>query len=254
MISLNEVKVVPTIFPDGTSQVWKLPSGLLEAIYKNNGATITWEFESEAELIHVAQLRTLLATYVPKVQLKLPYLPYARQDKRVDNDSTFALKTFAILLNTMGFDSVTVLDAHNPERAEAIHNLVNVSAEPFIQDALGWCCPQAVLFPDFGALMRYKKIPAKNNLYAVYATKDRNQSTGVITGIKLEGAIHGKRLLIIDDLCDGGGTFKLVAAKALEAGATEVHLYVTHGLFTKGIQTLRDSGIKRIFTYKGEIK
>jgi hypothetical protein len=33
-----------------------------------------------------------------------------------------------------------------------------------------------------------------------------------------------------------------------------VHLYVTHGIFSRGLAPLRESGIKRIFTHKGEEK
>lgn len=56
MIKLNNFTVTPTIFPDKTSQVWKILDEVLEAVpYK-----VTWEFESEAELIQVCQLGELL--------------------------------------------------------------------------------------------------------------------------------------------------------------------------------------------------
>jgi ribose-phosphate pyrophosphokinase len=65
--------------------------------------------------------------------------------------------------------------------------------------------------------------------------------------------LKNKSVLIVDDICDGGRTF-IEAAKLLYIeGVNNVYLYVTHGLFTKGIQILYDAGIKRIFTYKGEI-
>ena len=64
--------------------------------------------------------------------------------------------------------------------------------------------------------------------------------------------IQNKTILIIDDICDGGMTFKLTAERLKELGAKEVHLYVTHGIFSKGLETLRESGIDRIFTRKGE--
>jgi len=59
-------------------------------------------------------------------------------------------------------------------------------------------------------------------------------------------------VLIVDDICDGGMTFKLLARDLLAAGAKEVHPYVTHGIFSKGLDTLKESGIGRFFTYKGE--
>ena len=49
-------------------------------------------------------------------------------------------------------------------------------------------------------------------------------------------------------------TFKLTAEKLLTCGANSVSLYTTHGIYSKGIQTLRDSGISRIFNRKGEVE
>jgi len=253
MISLNGVKVAPTMFPDGTSQVWKLPADLLETLYKGYIIEVVWEFESEAEFLHLAQLKTLLDTYSPVIHLDMPYLPYARQDKRVSNDSTFALAAFARLLNALNFTQVTVLDAHNNPRAHAIENLVDQPPRNLISEAIDISGADTLLFPDQGAETRYSAYELGNY---VTAKKIRDQSTGAILRVTLKGSVKGCKVLIIDDICDGGATFKGVAEAALtkKAGALEVHLYVTHGIFSKGLKTLRDSGIKRIFTRKGEMK
>lgn len=55
MIKVNGFVIKPTIFPDGTSQVWKLPEGLLS----NNYVAITWYFEAERELLDVFSIRAL---------------------------------------------------------------------------------------------------------------------------------------------------------------------------------------------------
>lgn len=251
MISINGIPIGATIFPDGTSQVWHLPEELLQQVYKDWLCEVRWDFESEAEFIHLAQLKTLLDTYTPAIHLDMPYLPYARQDKRVENQSTFALATFARLLNGLGFQQVTVLDAHNNPRANAIYNLVDRSPRDFITDAWKASRADLIVYPDAGAEQRYFTYDTGP---FIRADKVRDQATGHILNMTLNGSVKGKSLLIVDDLCDAGGTFKLVAERALEAGAEDVHLYVTHGLFTKGLQTLRSSGIKRIFTHKGEIR
>lgn len=254
MISINDVIIAPTLFPDGTSQVWKLPADLLEKLYKGYTIEVTWVFECEAEFLWLAQLKTLLDTYSPVINLDMPYLPYARQDKRVDNGSTFALATFARLLNSLAFNQVTVLDAHNNQRAHMIIGLVDKSAQSLIADVLEASGATTILYPDQGAVDRYSAYAtnAKNNF--VSAEKIREQSTGKILSIKIHGSVKGKKLLIVDDICDGGATFIGVAKAAYEAGAQEVHLYTTHGLYTKGLQVLHDAGIKRIFNRKGEVK
>lgn len=251
MISLSDVVVTPTIFPDKTSQVWKLPEDLLAGVWKEDEAHVAWEFEHEGEIAHLAQLKILLDTYTAHVHLWMPYLPYARQDKRVENSSTFALTAFATLLNAIRFASVTVLDSHNNPRAHAIYGLEDLRPKKYIEKAFEDSGANLILFPDAGAWQRYGAYQIGP---AISADKIREQSTGRILGITINGKVKDKKLLIVDDLCDAGGTFKLVAEQAIKAGAKDVHLYVTHGLFTKGLQTLRDSGIHRIFTRQGEVK
>ena len=55
-------------------------------------------------------------------------------------------------------------------------------------------------------------------------------------------------MLIVDDLCDAGGTFIGSAQVLRDAGARSVSLYVTHGLFSKGVGNLLEQGIDRIYT------
>lgn len=256
MISINGVQVKPTLFPDKTSQVWQLSDALLESLYKEGMCTIKWEFENEAEFIHLAQLKTLLDTRCQYITLDMPYLPYARQDKWVSNKTTFALRTFAALLNSLNFTEVHVLDAHNNLRANAIMNLVDDSPKKYIEAAFEKSGANLILFPDAGAKLRYESYNVDS--YPVYADKSRDQTTGNIKDVKIVGSVAGKRVLIVDDICDGGMTFKLVAEAALkplkdgQGGATEVSLYVTHGIFSKGLKPLWDSGIMKIYTHKGQ--
>lgn len=268
MISIDGVKITPTVFPDGTSQVWKLPEELLQKLYKEPVCTITWEWEfksgAEAEFIQLAQLKTLLDTYCDVINLNMPYLPYGRQDKRIENTSTFGLHTFAKLLNALNFNEVHVIDAHNNLRANMINRLEDHAPRTMIEEALRATKADMLLYPDSGALKRYSAL--RPTLYCddngkpdrdfsppyVYAEKVREQSTGLIKGITIVGKVKDKKLLIVDDICDGGMTFKLVAEQALKVGAKEVHLFVSHGIFSRGLETLRESGIKRIFTHKGE--
>ena len=120
MISVNGEKVNPTLFPDQTSQVWQI-KGLNKLTAK-----VTWEYECEQEFMHLAQLKTLLDFRAIKSTLELPYLPYARQDKPVRNDNTFALVTFANLLNSLKFDQVFSIDPHSDVAKELIKNFTGV--------------------------------------------------------------------------------------------------------------------------------
>lgn len=244
MITLNGHQVTPTLFPDKTSQVWKLPERILN--YKEN--KIFWEFENEAELFHLAQLCQLLDNYRGEKHLYVPYMPYGRQDKEVGNGACFARSTFLSILLTLGLDSITTIDAHS--ETPGVNSLYPSAA---ISQAVVGTKATHVCFPDSGAEKRYKV-----ELPCIILGKDRDQATGEIRGLKhmlsFDPPARWGRILIVDDICDGGRTF-IEAAKLLHSLApqAEVSLYVSHGIFSKGTRVLRDAGIKHIFTKNGEV-
>ena len=258
MLKLNGHVVTPTMFPDKTSQVWKLPPELLEARF----FSIAWDFESEAEFLHLAQLKFLLSNVPSGVDLYISYLPYARQDKFAFapedlNQVTFALFPFLSLLESLDFASVTIVDPHNENALRyGFPNAYVEFPEAALKAAISEVSANVVLFPDAGAKNRYKNLSKFKGLPVVQlcATKARNQSTGEITDLVLPVIPKNSRVLIVDDICDGGATFiKLAKAIAETYPVESLSLFISHGLFTKGTQVLRDAGIHRIFTKNGEI-
>lgn len=248
MIKLNDHIIIPTIFPDRSSQVWKLQDGLIQESENH----IIWEFEHEGEFIHLAQLCDLILWHC-KVQstvvLEMPYFPYARQDKKVSNDATFARSTFISLLRALpGIKEYRTLDVHSSLMEGS--RFKNESPVSYIKAAIRAVGPTVIVFPDKGASVRY------GDLFSAFQTahceKTRNQETGEITGMKVIGEVNPTdRVLIVDDICDGGRTF-IEIAKMLP-DVQDINLYTTHGIYSKGTQVLRDAGIKRIFNRKGEV-
>ena len=243
MITLNGELIKPTRFPDGTSQVWRV-----EGINPDTNRII-WEFENEGELMHLAQLRTLLEG--TRVRLCMPFLPYGRQDKEVSNQTTFALRCFAEIIKGMNFDKITTLDAHSGLFLD-LAGAVNTIPRPQIGEAISACSPDVLAFPDAGASKRYSSL---FKLPSIIGYKTRNQKTGAVAYNSVEGAnVENKRVLIVDDICDGGATFVLFASQLQKLGAKEINLYTTHGIYSKGLNVLFEAGISRIFNRKGQIK
>jgi ribose-phosphate pyrophosphokinase len=251
MIKLNGHIVKPTIFPDGTSQVWDLPTDKV----CNPNAKIEWRFENEAEIMHVLQLADLCnacTAGVDKVSLHIPTLPYARQDKNINNHSTFALRTFLQVL-TVGekFKKITTVDVHNPSSLRYT-NIENILPHERIKEVIEEVKPDLICFPDAGASLRgYNTL----GITSFNLEKRRNQKTGEIEGLKtaLPLNLKGLNILLVDDLCDGGRTF-IEAAKVLyKMGASGVSLYTSHGIYSKGVKVLKDAKIKRIFNFEGEV-
>lgn len=230
MIKLNGVKVVPTIFPDGTSQVWKIDN------IKVEGNVIVWDYEHEAELIHILQLADLLNDW--SANLVIPYLPYARQDKGIRNDETFALRTFASII-TGTFDRITTFDVHSSVARELLSSPITTFANmapdfTFTRDY------DVVIFPDAGAMERYGHLIDIYNQQVMYGEKVRDQQTGWITKYDLKGdyLLTDLDVIVVDDLCDGGATFEILAESINRMIPGRVDLYVSHGLFSKGVNNL----------------
>lgn len=245
MISLNGIKITPTIFPDGTSQVWKLSN--LSPISNH----ILWNFENEAEVFHVMQLLSLInANYLGSAVLEIPFLPYARQDKEISNESTFAGRVLISMLDSLPV-RVVVTDAHNPQvLPRHWHNrMPNAEVEAAIKSTNS----DYVVFPDKGAA---KRGYSTANRSSMVLDKVRDPLTGDITGLAVVGPLlnwGGKSCIIVDDICDGGRTFTEAAKLLYNLGLKDVYLFTTHGIYSKGTSVLKEAGIKRIFNKNGEI-
>lgn len=244
----TEIKFETTTFPDGTSQVWKLEEYLNKSV---QSYYILWQFEREDEVFKVCQLADLIfntCKFFPIVYA--PYLPYARQDKVVSNESTFAKITMQRVLKASGVPSIYTFDAHSNNNE--IMPIVSIRPTKFIKSIYNH---DVVVYPDDGASKRYSQFLDKPSLFA---HKTRNQTTGQIEGIRLINfdalKLENKKLLIIDDICDGGGTFIGLMQELKKYNPAQVDLAVSHGIFSKGKQVLHDAGIKNIYTTNSLLK
>lgn len=249
MIKLNGQKINITLFSDNTSQVWKIEN----IDQKRN--EIEWQFDTESEFMHLAQLVNLIHREAPMsfVSLKMDCLPYARQDKLISNETTFALQSFAFLLNNLQLDRVESIDTHSNIPDYLIRNFHNIFPYQVIEKIVAKVNPDVLCFPDKGARDRYTKELAFLGKVHTYGEKVRDQATGHITSYELKGDVKDSNVLIVDDICDGGMTFILLAKQLLTNGAKSVNLYTTHGIYSKGLRPLREAQIDRIFNMNGEV-
>jgi len=77
----------------------------------------------------------------------------------------------------------------------------------------------------------------------------RRAADGSIANVDIftRAPLSGKTCIIVDDICDGGRTFITLSRKLKEQGAAKVLLYVTHGIFSQGVDVLKGY-IDQIFT------
>ncbi len=242
------VNVTATKFPDGTSQVWQLGSYINKCDYFH--IDFLWE-NKEEEILHLLQLTDLIRNESPEcyIYLNMPFVPYARQDKTINDQNTFSLSTFASLLNSKKYNIVAGYDVHSKVAKQLIKNFCNINTWDFHYKVHLDFKPNIVFYPDKGAADRYVRY---ENEVVIYGEKIREPLTGKIIGYKIVNAesfdLKDKKILIIDDICDGGATF-ITASKTLkELGVGKIGLCVSHGIFSKGLEELLAAGITNFYT------
>lgn len=179
-----------------------------------------------------------------RVRLYLPYMPYARADRRFIPGDCFGLKVACNQLLAMDLENIYSLDIHSSITRQLLgKQFHNISPNGFIylvlHGHLNWV-NTTVLLPDEGA-KRYKLV---STIEVDQCHKIRHPETGVLSGFSVP-RIDNPAALIVDDICDGGGTF-IGIADALADQHKELYLYVTHGIFSKGLTDLSKK-FKKVF-------
>lgn len=212
---------------------------------------------SSMALIQLMMANDALRRIVGKlvnIELAIPYFPYARQDRVCVEGEALGAAVIAGFINGLGFSKVTISDAHSDVSPALINNVVNVPQIDILKKCDGLCKRLSageltLVSPDAGASKKTLKIAeAFNGIPQVIAAqKVRNLQTGEIIKTEINQDVTGKKVLIADDICDGGRTFIELAKILRERGAVEVSLFVTHGIFSKGLSVF-DGLIDTIYT------
>lgn len=183
-----------------------------------------------------------------KLNLILPFVPNARQDRSTVKGDAFGLRVFANFINSLRFNRVCVFDPHSPAVELLIDNCVAVPAWEFVRQALPNDSTILLCAPDAGAVKKTEITAKVVKRSFVTANKKRMPLTGEILGTDVYGEVKDKTVYILDDICDGGFTFIMLAKRLYELEAKEVHLVVSHGIFSKGLDPLYRAGIKSVTT------
>jgi ribose-phosphate pyrophosphokinase len=230
---------------DGES-VW------LEKIHKES-IQIKSRFNSfkDLELI-ICATKALRRLRVKEIHLYIPYLLGARSDRQfVEGGTSYLVDTVAPVINSLGFESVTMMDVHSDVGMAVINNSKNETnvtlvkwALPIIDNTFEAQSKVALVSPDGGALKKIYETAtgAKLTCDIIISAKHRDVVSGKLNGFDVPIKEHqlDKTLVWIDDICDGGGTFIGEAIKANEMGHRgKKYLIVTHGVLSKGFGELQ---------------
>ncbi len=180
----------------------------------------------------------------------IPYYGYARQDRKIESRVPISASDVALLLETAGVDHVIALDLHCGQIQGFFHNtpvdnlLTSVVFVPyFVKKDL---FDLTVVAPDSGALSRAKNFVAGLKEYGINAklaviVKQRSKP-GEVEEMTLVGSVQDSDVLIVDDMCDTGGTLVKAAKRLKDKGARKIYACITHPVFSgSALERIRDS-------------
>lgn len=187
------------------------------------------------------------------IELHVSYLLAARMDRVMQDGEPFSLKVVAQLINGAAFRKVKIFDPHSEVSTALIDRSYPVPNHAFVCDAMRHFLGRAlqaddcIVSPDAGALKKIHKLAQYLGVEKVVeCSKERDLKTGALTHFQTAAEnLGGQTGFIVDDICDGGGTFAGTATLLREKGAGKIVLIVSHGIFSKGI---RIEGVDAIYT------
>lgn len=206
------------------------------------GVQVLWVHTAAPDWTVVFNWAALTAAYPHRI-LVMPFLPSARGDK----DTPCPAHTNARLAALSGITGIVTIDPHSPVWLDTLH-AVNPTVSVHVIDmakvvtaAVGAGNYLGVIGPDAGSLRRASAVAAELGLPVAVADKKRDPATGQLLGYTAPVEVQERpgQYLVVDDICDGGGTFALLA-QGLGDGF-DLDLWVTHGGFTKGVDVLTDN-------------
>ena len=187
--------------------------------------------EALLELVLIADAcRRSGATAVSAV---VPYLGYARQERRTREGQPLGAKVVARLVSEGGFARVILVDLHAAAGEGFFATPVeHVTAVPLLAAALASCSGDSVVVaPDLGAAKLARRLAATLKLPTAIVYKTRVSGNDVTAG-EIVGAVRGLRPILVDDMISTGGTIAEATSAVVAAGALpEVTVVATHGLF-----------------------
>jgi len=208
----------------------KIRGNSYEDLFKAGAIKEAWDAENSENKTAIAKLTIFC-------------LIGQRSDRRFNKGESFDLKIISKFINAMQFDKVSILHPHSPISLALIDNSEKISHFEFVEKVYKTIDKPVLVSPDAGAYKTTHEIAEALNADLVPSNKVRVDGTPVIS---IQGDVKGKQCLIVDDLADGGRTFKFLAEALKSQGASKVFLYVTHAQFNYGFAELKET-INHIF-------
>ena len=173
-----------------------------------------------------------------RITAVVPYLGYARQDRKPGPRTPISAKLVANLITEAGANRVLSVDLH----AGQIQGFFDIPTDNLYAAPVMAADIQArygdkdlmVVSPDVGGVVRARALAKRLDNAPLAIVDKRREQPGESEVMNIIGEVQGRACILIDDIIDSGGTLCNAARALLDAGAKSVAAYITHGVLSGG--------------------
>jgi len=171
-----------------------------------------------------------------RITAVMPYFGYARQDRKAKARDPISAKLVANLITTAGADRVLTMDLHAPQLQGffdiPLDHLIGFPIlAQYYKEEYGKLDDVVVVSPDIGSVTRSRKFAERLDVPIAIIDK-RRPKANVCEIMNIIGDVRDKRVILVDDLIDTGGTIINAAKALIEIGAKEVSACCTHAVLS----------------------
>lgn len=222
MIFINRQPVKIKVYSDGSLNV--------KDTYDYKGIEdITACIKNSDDIVTLFLLKELFD--FSQMSLFIPYLPYSRSDRKTNTDGVCGIKAISPLINSLGFKEVKTIQPHSDVSVALINNLTVTNLYDYDNPFPN---VDYIVTPDAGSMKFGEAASESYDLPIINTFKVRDTTTNQLTKTIIPDGdqLRGKKVIIMDDVCEYGTTFHNLA-KVLkeEYGVVEVNLFLAHGVF-----------------------
>ena len=254
-VNLSDIKFKISHFPDGQQTV-----ELYNYVHFKNEdiVLINSNFNSFLDLeVIICATQALKEIGFTRIRLFVPYFLGSRSDRKFRVGSVNYLKqVICPIINSQNYEKVCTFDPHSDVIEACINNFKKINNIAFVGWALNFIINNdikkddiLIVAPDAGSIKKIYEVCYELFLKnMIVASKIRDIISGDILKTEIPKIDNNiKRIVIIDDICDGGRTFVNLAKEIKKQTDKPIYLIVSHGIFSAGFGKLL-SVIDEIYT------
>ena len=236
------------IFPDGESKITfsSIPKKSIILVVQSTYPPVDTNLLQTLAIISQARKAS------SKIYAIIPYMGYARQDRQFLSGEVVTMSIVAKMLQAVGAKKVIVVDIHSKTALNHFKiPTVNVSAIPELAKYFKKLKIKKplVVSPDTGGSSRAKKFASLLNTDFITLKKSRNRNTGKVQIQSSKVDVHGRDLVVIDDIISTGGSIIKATQFLKKQKCKRVFVACTHGLFVGDAERkIKKAGVSKIIS------